>query len=69
MVRTNVDTSALDGRRSPFNLMNRRMAVIYLMPLVPRYTTICVEWLGLWRMVTSLNEGEGEGRKEGDGHV
>lgn len=32
------------------------------MPLIPRYTTIYIEWLGLGKMATSLNERE---RKKG----
>lgn len=45
--RTNVDTSALDGAALSFQLHKpRRAAIIYLMPLVPRYTTIYIEWLG-----------------------
>lgn len=53
------------GRRSPFNFMNRGTAIIYLMPLVPRYTTIYIEWLGLGPWMEDANE---RGRKK-DGHM
>lgn len=47
------------GRRSPFNFMNRGTAIIYLMPLVPRYTTIYMSGLVLgrgWRTRTNEEE-------------
>lgn len=62
----NVDTSAVDGRRSPFNFINHGVAIIYLMPVVLPYTTIYIEWLGVGRAEGYVVE---RTRRKKDGHM
>lgn len=51
---TLVDTSAFVGQRSSFNSKSRRTAIIYLMSLVLRYTTIYREYSTEGHMCASV---------------